>query len=98
MMLRTSVHDLQHCVESAPSICGVRSGLQATAQRTTSEITHNVIFLARLLRFFNLQKLEKITGNRVGQIVCVFLSSDGRSLIQLKILINVRRVMAELRA
>jgi hypothetical protein len=71
-MLRISVHDLQRCVESAPSMCGVISGLQATAQRTTSEITHNVIFLARLLRFFNLRKLEKTTRNRAGQIVCVF--------------------------
>jgi len=56
-MLRISVHDLQHFVESAPSICGVRSGLLARGRRTTSDITYNVIFLALLLRFLNLQKL-----------------------------------------
>jgi len=57
VMLRISVHDLQHFVESAPSICGVRSGLLARGRRTTSDITYNVIFLALLLRFLNLQKL-----------------------------------------
>jgi hypothetical protein len=99
VMLRISVRDLQHCVENAPSICGVRSDLQSTAQRTTLEITHNLIFLALLLRFFQFVKaVEDYRKPCWTYSLRVSLSSDALSSIQVAILINVWQVTVELRA
>ena len=97
VMTRISVHDLQHYVDSAASIYGVRSGLQATTQRTTSEITRNVISLARLFRSFNCAKAVEDYGKRFWTNSLFFQSTEGLTSIQVAILIYVRRVTAEYR-